>query len=268
MMGSYELLIKLGGVCMETFNFTRKDMSILLLSLKENSQNSPRAIIQDIWINNHTSDMLQGTSMSAFISTSLPPIIEKMIRSDVNPAFSLHDIVSLGALIEYTHFSITSVQNWVKRDFKDFIGPAEAGKKYSLQQVALFFMIEDLRSTLDYDSIRKFFQVIFGLTPQAEQKSHVILPFDFYTAYADLFEVLDERFRHYTGDHMDFGYKGDHLIREITKEYVSSKEELSKEEKETLQTALQVALISVHTSCFQSLSRRYVNGMLFLHNLH
>jgi hypothetical protein len=252
---------------METLSFTRKDMTHLLLALKEDSQISPRTIIQDIWRENHKQDMLQGSSMSAFISTSLPPIIEKMIRSDVNPAFSLHDIVSIGTLIEYTHFSITSVQNWVKRDFKNFIGHAEEGKKYSLQQVALFFIIEDLRSTLDYDSIRKFFQIVFCLSKNKDQDLHVITPLDFYTSYAQLFEELDGRFRNHTSERTDFGYNWDQMIHEVAKDYVTSKEELSNEQKETLQTAIHVALTSVHTACFQSLSRRYVNGMVFLHNL-
>ncbi|AOZ92406.1 DUF1836 domain-containing protein [Paenibacillus crassostreae] len=253
---------------METLSFTRKDMANLLLSLKENSNRSPRSIIQDIWRANHQSDMSQASSMSAFISTSLPPIIEKMIRSDVNPTLSLQDIVSLGTLIEYTHFSITSVQNWVKRDFKNIIGHAEAGKKYSLQQIALFLIIEDLRSTLDYDTIRKFFQIIFRLSNHEKANLHTITPLHFYTAYAGLFEEIDERFRSHIGDHTDFGYKWDKMINEIAKDYVTSTMDLSNEQKETLQTAIYVALTSVHTSCFQSLSRRYVNGLVFLHNLH
>lgn len=243
---------------METLTFTRKDMATLLHSLQVGAQNSPRTVIQDIWRANHERELKLGTSMSAFISTALPPIIEKMIKSDTHPAFSLHDIVSLGSQIEYTHFSITSVQNWVKRDFKDFIGHAEEGKKYSLQQAALFFIIEDLRSTLDYDTMRKFFQIVF----------HLIQPLDFYSSYAELFEELDERYRNYIGERSDFVYKWDKMINEVAKDYVAHKPELSDEQRETLQSAIHVALTSVHTSCFQSLSRRYVHGMVFLHNLH
>ncbi|MEC0093335.1 DUF1836 domain-containing protein [Paenibacillus macquariensis] len=243
---------------METLTFTRKAMSSLLLSLQIGATTSPRSVIQDIWRENHELELAQGRSMSALISTAFPSIIEKMIKSDTHPSFSLHDIVSLGAQIEYTHFSITSVQNWVKRDFKEFIGHAEEGKKYSLQQVALFFIIEDLRSTLDYDSIRKFFQIIFPL----------IQPLDFYSSYATLFEELDECYRNYMGERSDFVYKWDQMINEAAKDYVAHKPDLSDEQRETLQSAIHVALTSVHTSCFQSLSRRYVHGMVFLHNLH
>jgi hypothetical protein len=248
---------------METLTFTRKEMAHLLISLKGKSTHSPLTVIQNIWRMHHQREMDQGKSMSAFISTTLPPVIERMIKSNVNPAFSLHDIVSLGAQIEYTHFSVTSVQNWVKRDFKNFIGLTEEGKKYSLQQVASFFIIEDLRSSLDYEAIRKFFQIVF---PATENKK-LIHPLDFFAAYAELFEELDERYRNYT-ESTDLVYKWDLMINELTKEYVATKAELSDEQKETLQNALHVALISVHTSCFQSLSRRYVNGMVFLHNLN
>ncbi|HEY2492947.1 MAG TPA: DUF1836 domain-containing protein [Paenibacillus sp.] len=251
---------------METLTFTRKDMATLLLSLQAGATNSPRTVIQDIWRANHKQGFAQGTSMSAFISTALPPIIEKMIKTDTHPAFSLHDIVSLGSQIEYTYFSITSVQNWVKRDFKHVIGHAEEGKKYSLQQAALFFIIEDLRSTLDYDTMRKFFQILFQ--GQDNQDTLLIHPLDFYSSYAELFEELDERYRNYRGDRTDFVYKWDQMINEVAKDYVAHKAELSDEQRETLQTAIHVALTSVHTSCFQSLSRRYVHGMVFLHNLH
>ncbi|OAB45471.1 DUF1836 domain-containing protein [Paenibacillus glacialis] len=242
---------------METLTFTRKAMSCLLLSLQVDATSSPRTVIQDIWRENHERELAQGTSMSAFISTSFPSIIEKMIKSDAHPSFSLHDIVSLGSQIEYTHFSITSIQNWVKRDFKDFIGHAEEGKKYSLQQVALFFIIEDLRSTLDYDTIRKFCHIVFEL----------IQPLDFYSSYAKLFEELDERYRNCIDARSDFVHKWDQMITVAAKEHVAHTTDLSAEHKETLQTAIHVALTSVHTSCFQSLSRRYVHGMLFLHNL-
>lgn len=253
---------------METLTFTRKDMATLLLSLQVGATKSPRTVIQDIWRANHERELAHGSSMSAFVSTSLPPIIEKMIKSDNRPTFSLHDIVSLGSQIEYTHFSITSVQNWVKRDFKEFIGHAEEGKKYSLQQVALFFIIEDLRSTLDYDTMRKFFQIVFHGSGEENQDFHLIHPLDFYSSYAELFEQLDERYRNYMGERTDFVYKWDQMINDVAKDYVSDKAELSDEQREALQTAIHVALTSVHTSCFQSLSRRYVHGMLFLHSLN
>ncbi|CAM4195396.1 DUF1836 domain-containing protein [Paenibacillus tarimensis] len=248
---------------METLTFTRKDMAQLLSSLNGTMSDSPLTTIQTVWRAKHLKELEQGNSMSAFIATSLPPVLERMIKSsDAVPSFSLLDIVSLGAQIEYTNFSISSIQNWVKRDFKDIIGHPEDGKKYSLQQVALFFIIEDLRSTLDYEAIRNFFRMVFP-----ENTQRFISPLNFYAAYAGLFEDLDERYKSYSGARADLVYKWDQMIHELARDYVTGLTEKTDQEKETIQTALHVALISVHTSCFQALSRRYVNGMVFLHDL-
>ncbi|GGG13311.1 DUF1836 domain-containing protein [Paenibacillus abyssi] len=252
---------------METLTFTRKEMASLLLSLNGTSPKSPLGMIQDIWRLRHQHDLNQGTPMTAFISMDLPPVLERMIKSAVTPAFSLHEIVSLGAQIEYTHFSATSIQNWVKRDFKDYIGLAEEGKKYSLQQVALIFIIEDLRSALDYESIRKFFDIVFHVCDK--KRDALIQPLDFYATYSDLFEDLDARFNILFNERNDTINKWDHLINEVAKEYVALRTELTNDnQKATLQNAIHIAMISVHTSSFHSLARRYVNGMVFLHDLH
>jgi hypothetical protein len=253
---------------METLSFTRKEMAELLLSINKQSARSPLTILQETWIAHYQREKAQGISMTAFVSTALPPVMERMIKSDMNPALSLHDIVSLGSQIEYTHFSVTSVQNWVKRDFKDFIGLAEEGKKYSLQQASLFFIIEDLRSALDYEAIRKLFEIVFPVQGDNEHHPHLIAPLDFYAAYAELFEELDERYRTYEGGRNDMVYKWDQMIHELSREFVSRKESFTDAQKEALQNALHVALISVHTSCFHSLARRYLNGMVFMNGLN
>src|SRR5690606_4069155 len=105
----------------------------LLLSLQGKTSKSPLATLQEIWIKSHLKDIEHGKSFTAFISTSLPPIFEKLIRSNwSDEGFSLTDIVSLGNQIEYTNFSITSIQNWVKRDIKEKLGGPRLGKKYSI----------------------------------------------------------------------------------------------------------------------------------------
>lgn len=85
--------------------------------------------------------------------------------------------------------------------------------------------------------MRKFFQIIFQFSGQNDEVSHLVQPLDFYSSYAELFEQLDERYRNYGGERTDFVYKWDQMINEVA-------------------------------SCFQSLSRRYVHGMLFLHSLN
>lgn len=251
---------------METLTFRRKDMADLMLSLSGHLEKSPLAILQDTWRIQHESDLEQGKSMSAFLSTTLPPLIEKMIKSDIKPAFSLSDIVALGTQVEFTQFSVTSIQNWVKRDFKELIGLPEDGKKYSLQQVALFFIIEDLRSSLDYESIRKLFHILFSAASYSCSEQ-TITPLKFYSVYAELYEVLDARYRNYSGNSQDFISKWDQMLDETAHEYaVSHCPQADAKDQEMLKNAIHVAIISVHSSSFNSLARRYVNGMVFLHN--
>ncbi|GGD84464.1 DUF1836 domain-containing protein [Paenibacillus nasutitermitis] len=252
---------------MQTLTFTRKEMAELLLSINKQSARSPLSIIQETWRSHIQREKDQGISMSAFVSTALPPVMERMIKSDMNPALSLHDIVSLGSQIEYTHFSATSVQNWVKRDFKDFIGLAEEGKKYSLQQASLFFIIEDLRSALDYEAIRKLFEIVFPVTGTDGRHPQLLCPLNFYAAYAELFEELDGHYRAYEGERNDLISKWDQMIGKLTGEFVAGLPGFAEEQRDALQNALHVALISVHTSCFHSLARRYLNGMVFMNTL-
>ena len=40
------------------------------------------------------------------------------------------------------------MQNWVKRDIKEMIGSPQKGKKYSIEQAALLFIVEDLKQHL------------------------------------------------------------------------------------------------------------------------
>ncbi|MBB3111224.1 hypothetical protein FHS18_003292 [Paenibacillus phyllosphaerae] len=250
---------------METLTFRRKDMADLLLSLNGQLGKSPLAILQDIWRIQHERDLEQGKSMTAFLGTTLPSLFEKMIKSAIKPAFSLSDIVALGAQVEFTHFSVTSIQNWVKRDFKELIGQPEDGKKYSLQQVALFFIIEDLRSALDYDSIRKMLTIVFGST--IGELKQGVTPLDFYSAYAELYEVLDERYKNYSGTRQDFITKWDQMLDEAAHEFAIRRcPATGREGQEVLKNAIHVSIIAVHTASFNSLARRYVNGMVFLHD--
>src|SRR5690606_37876718 len=93
---------------------------------------------------------------NAYLNSRLSPIMDRIIHMKVyEKGLSLNEIVALGNQIEYTHISVTSVQNWVKRDIKDHIGTPRIGRKYSLDQAALLFIVEDLKTTLDFQSIHK-----------------------------------------------------------------------------------------------------------------
>ncbi|MBD0380160.1 DUF1836 domain-containing protein [Paenibacillus sedimenti] len=257
---------------METFYLTRKQMGALLLSLRGITDKTPLATLQEAWVKSHKTDIEHGKSLGAFISTSLPPVFEKIIKmKQTNQGFSLTDIVSLGSQIEYTHFSITSVQNWVKRDFKDLIGPPRIGKKYSIDQTAILFIIDDLKATLDFESIRKLLTLVFN-DPQ-DVADDWISPLKLYKAYSSIFEELDQN-----NDQVldlsghDSGIRNhDHMLENLIKqrvdEYAGTLEGLNDEQKEAVSNTIFIAMVSVQTSYFQSLAKRFLNATLFLQRL-
>ncbi|WP_080840577.1 DUF1836 domain-containing protein [Cohnella massiliensis] len=256
---------------METFTLTRREMALFLMALSGTCPKSPLVVLQDAWIRAHREDMEQGKSFSVLLSTLLPQAFEKLVKGQKLTGFSLHDIVSLGNLIEYTNFSITSMQNWVKRDFKAYLGTPKAGKKYSLDQMVMLFIIEDLKSSLDFESIRKLFEILFGRSETPARP--MIDPLKLYQSYSALFEELDENNDQLLDVPIHDGSLRNHdafieqRIMQKTENFVKSLEQLKTEERETVRNVLIIALISVQTAFFHSLSRRYWNATLFLRHL-
>ncbi|MCP1305729.1 DUF1836 domain-containing protein [Paenibacillus tyrfis] len=257
---------------METFYLTRKQMAGLLMSLAGKTDRTPLATLQEAWAKSHRLDMEHGKTLGAFVSTSLPPIFEKLIKmKQTSEGFSLTDIVALGNQIEYAQYSVTSVQNWVKRDFKSLIPSPRLGKKYSLDQTAILFIIDDLKATLDFESIRKLLTLVFNRPD--DDADDVVSPLRLYAAYSSIFEELDQNndqvldlSGHDSGlrnhDHML-----EHLIKQKADEYAGAVEGLSDGQKELLSHTIFIAMVSVQTSYFQSLAKRYLNATLFLQDL-
>lgn len=259
---------------MELLQLTRKEMSQLLICLQGDGEHpdTPLSILQKAWSSNHKQDIRSGKSFSAFIATSLPPILEKLIKQENrNPGLSLSEIVTLGNQIEHTHFSITSVQNWVKREIKEWIGTPRQGKKYSIEQAALLFLVEDLKATLDFESIRKLFSLIFH-NPD-DYDDDLLSPLHLYAAYSTIFEELD-----HDNDHVvDAAVKPfsgsahvqlmDSRIQEKAKSYVEELTHLNSEQKEAIANTIVIAILSVQSAYFQKLSKQYLNATIFLRNL-
>jgi len=258
---------------METFFLTRKQMSTLLMSMKgDRMSKTPLTVLQESWARSHKYDIECGKSLGAFIATSLPPIFEKVIKMGQKDAgLSLNDIVALGNQIEYTNLSITSVQNWVKRDIKEVLGSPRIGKKYSVDQTAVLFIVEDLKSTLDFDSIRKLLSLVFN-SPD-DDADDLISPLELYVAYSSIFEELDENndqvldlSGHDSGkrnhDHMM-----ENLIKQRADRYVLSLPNLNADQREAISNSLVVATVSVQASYFQSLSKRFYTATLFLQKM-
>ncbi|WAH38759.1 DUF1836 domain-containing protein [Alicyclobacillus dauci] len=192
--------------------FTRSEMARILVCLREGQINEALTVVKSVLSSVRTpsrsadaTDEISGVSAEEglgnvvgsllgghLLRSSVPPILEKLInmrqQSRAKIGFSISDIVALGNQMEYANMSVTTVQNWVKRDVKELISTPQAGKKYSVEQMATIFIIEDLKSSLDFDSIRKVLALIFN-DPTSDEDD-LIHPVDFLAAYATIFEDL------------------------------------------------------------------------------
>ncbi|WP_028611256.1 DUF1836 domain-containing protein [Paenibacillus harenae] len=253
---------------MESFTLTRKEMAYLLLALAGKSDKKPIQVLQSAWNNTHKTDADKGEVLPAFLSTTLPPIIEKLIKGSELKGFSLHEIATLGQLIEYSNLSITSMQNWVKRDFKPFFESPKAGKKYSLNQAALLFIIDDLKSNLDFESIRRLFDIVFN-KPE-DDSDDLVGPIGLYASYTSMFEELDannDQLLDITGHLKGNPHQElltEQVLRSAADQFAGMLPNLTARQREAVRNILLVAVISIQTSYFHSLARRYCNATLFL----
>jgi len=252
----------------ESFTLTRKEMACLLHALDGRSGQKPLQVLQDIWARTHRRDLEHGTILPAFLSTALPPIVEKLIKGNELKGLSLHEIALLGGMIEYSNLSLTSMQNWVKRDFKRFFGSPKIGKKYSLNQAAMLLIIDDLKSNLDFESIRKLFDILFN--DPNDDSDDLVEPIELFGAYSSMFEELDannDGLFDITG-HGRGGERGDllteNIIVEAASNYAKRIPGLTEKERVPIRNILFVAVLAVQTTYFLSLSRRYCNATLFL----
>lgn len=253
---------------MDSFHLTRKEMANLLVALDGRSIHTPLQVLQDAWKKAHRHSLETGQPFPTLVSTELPPIMERMLRGNVVKSFSLQEIAALGKRIEYSHLSLTAIQNWVKRDFKAYFDSPKMGRKYSLSQAALIFIIDDLKSNLDFVSIQKLFKIVF--LEEDNETDDLIGPIDLYAAYAAMFEELDANNDQLmdTAGHVKGSRNQDTLtenaVLTVAERYASSIPNLSAKQREALRSILFIAAISIQTSYFHSLARRYLNSILFL----
>jgi Domain of unknown function (DUF1836) len=234
---------------LETFQINRKAMAELLLSLKGEIDIPPINILRQSWKLTH------GNSLSGIIETDIPPILKKLFtRKQPVVGFSINEIVSLGNLIEYTNLSPTAVQNWVKRDIKELIGSPELGKKYSLEQAAILFIVEDLKSTLDFESIRKTLTLIFN--NPSDRTDDVVNPIHFYWAYSSIVEQL---FRSSNTE------KDEEFLKEKAVKYAEQFIPNQSKEIEMITNILILAVFSVQAAYYHFRARNYFHATIFLH---
>ncbi|WP_028544040.1 DUF1836 domain-containing protein [Paenibacillus taiwanensis] len=261
---------------MESFMLTRKQMSALLQFLYRShsgesaesaiSGKSPLLILQEVW---RRYQQFKGTDTASMtmMPSKLPIILEKLIRSNLHTeGLSLNEIVSLGNQVEYTSFSITSIQNWVKRDIKELICSPRVGKKYDLQQAAIILIVEDLRATLSFDAIRQLLSVLFE--QQDQDGEYPIRPLTFYQIYSSLYEELDQNNDQVLDVHGHDPLRLHHddvlelIIVKKTDEYMTKCAQIQDKHRILIRNALVIAITSVQTTYFQHLAKRYLHTMM------
>ncbi|MCM3241996.1 DUF1836 domain-containing protein [Cytobacillus oceanisediminis] len=241
---------------MELFQLSRKSMADFLLSLKGEGGHSPKQILQQAWAAAHEK---KGISTEAFLDTKMPAIFEKLLRADLQKiGFSINEIVALGNQIEFTHLSSTALQNWVKRDVKDLIGSPQLGKKYSADQAAMLFIVEDLKATLDFDSIRKILALLFN--DLDDRTDDLIGPIPFYSAYAAIFEKVHQ----HNGAEKSIYDQTEQCIKKEALKTMESFQDFTKNQKDIVSNILVTASLTVLSAYYKSLTKKYVTATLFL----
>ncbi|MED1201609.1 DUF1836 domain-containing protein [Heyndrickxia acidicola] len=253
---------------MKIFQLTRKEMSEILLALKGWESKLPVQILQEAWMMRNPDAEGMEKQLSALITTSLPPIFIKIMKTTKKEnGFSLNEIVQLGMQIENTNFSLSAIQNWVKRDIKDIVVSPHQGKKYSLEQTALLFLVEDLKTALDFESIRKLLKLIINDPEDADDD--LINPVYLYAAYSTLFEDLNKKGIGFTASYKELPSIElvEQMIRERAEGIIDRYPSLPVQKREAIRNAIVIATLSVFTAYFQMLARRYLSATLFLKDI-
>ncbi|MDQ0223695.1 DUF1836 domain-containing protein [Metabacillus niabensis] len=158
-----------------SLQLTRKQMTTLLYALKGESNHQPSYIIEKV---------IGENPQHAII---IPPFLTRSKRRTGHEiGLSSNDIVALANLCELTSLKSTSIQNWIKRDVKELIGPPELGKKYSIEQTAMLLIVKDLKNVFDFERIRKLLTVVFNTL--SDRSDDLINPIAFYEMYADVID--------------------------------------------------------------------------------
>ncbi|WP_409252376.1 DUF1836 domain-containing protein [Bacillus sp. SCS-153A] len=253
---------------MEAFKLSRKNMADLLSSLNLSSENTPLMVLQEAWSSAHVEEMKNGKTLKAFISTEMPSIFEKFFKTDSGETgFSITEIVSLGNQIEFANLSPSAVQNWVKRDIKELIGSPQLGRKYTVDQAAILFIVEDLKAALDFESIRKLLTLIFN-NPE-DRTDDMINPVELYSAYASVFDKVHHCTKPSLNKTASLSMNNvvDDIIKEECRNMMSSFKGLSRDNQEIVLNVLIASSLTVQTGYYQSLARRYASAALFLTGL-
>jgi hypothetical protein len=239
-----------GLIMLERFQLSRKNMADVLHAIIQSKADEVQTILKKAW-------SLDGEN--AFV---MPEIFEKVIKScQKGPiGLSINEIVMLGNHIEFTHLSSSAVQNWIKRDMRELIGSPQHGKKYTVEQAAILLIVEDLKASLDFLSIRKILHLIFN--NPADRSDDLIDPVHFYAAYAGIFEKLHHEHIPFNLEMVPIHQKINQFIGNEAELLISQFTFLKDKEKEIVQTMMITAVNTVISAYYQHTTKINLNKML------
>ena len=231
-----------------TIQLTRKEMTALLYSLKGESKQPPLLIIEKA---------INFTSPS---DINIPAFLIKASKRRNLQEFGLstNEIVSLANLCELTSLKSTSIQNWIKRDVKELIGPPELGKKYSIDQAAMLLIVKDLKYVFDFEKIRKVLTEAFNTL--SDRSDDLISPIMFYEMYGTILEKLEK-----------LPFRGQTLEQQIVEEVNAIPKkfsELTESQWKTIERILVTTVLAVIASHLQTRAQVYLNESSINHEGH
>jgi hypothetical protein len=222
-------------------------MADFLLCLSEQQEERRISFLERAWSNN---------------DSYVPDIFLKVKKnSQKGPiCFSINEIVTLSNYIEFTNLSSSAVQNWVKRELRELIGPPQLGKKYTVAQAATLLIVEDLQATLDFHSIQRVLRLIFN--NPADHTDDIIDPVHFYAGYASIFEKLHHEKIMLVKNKVLLHQEIEQFILQEAQLVVQTHSSLNEQEAKIIQNMIITAVHAVISAYYQDLTKKNLMTML------
>lgn len=235
---------------LENFQFSRYIMADFLLCFTERQEERRISILEKVWLNKEEKN------------SPVPDIFIKAIKnSQKGPiGFSINEIVTLSNHIEFTNFSSTAVQNWVKREMRELIGSPQHGKKYTVEQAAILLIVEDLKASLDLDSIRQILTLIFN--NPADRSDDIIGPVHFYAGYASIFEKLHHENILLAKNKDSIHHEIEQFILQEAQSVMELYKSLNEQEAKIVQNMIITAVYTVISAYYQDLTKKNMITLL------
>ncbi|MED1440805.1 DUF1836 domain-containing protein [Aeribacillus composti] len=216
----------------------RSVMVQLLLSLKGIHELSPEEVMKQQLPSDQTNQ--------------IPGFIKKLSkqRDKGELGLSTNEIVILGNFCELTSLKSTSVQNWVKRDIKEIIGPPELGKKYSVEQAALLLIVKDLKTIFDFETVRSLLMKVFNTI--SDRNDDLISPLMFYKLYTDVLEQVKNV-------EIDNNRQFEKKLFVQTKRLLQKQNSLSEAQIDSICHVTVAAVLAVLTYHFQTRAKAFID---------